>query len=159
MSTIYDIAERVAVLFEPRLPGPVPCLKRMLPCGATFSQTDAEIKAPSREEEERIRGRLILTSVFPGGVTMRPLEEILKEVPLEGRSDTTIWRLVNEAGAKAYQILTQVDYADVSLPLMTRPSLMDALSCSSLNRSPWPFVASMCLPMATGRPTPGIPFC
>jgi len=116
--TIYDIAERVAVLFEPRLPGPVPCLKRMLPCGATFSQTAAEIKAPSREEEERMRGRLILTSVFPGGVTMRPLEEILKEAPLEGRSAPTIWRVVNEAGAEAYQILTQVDYADVSLPLI-----------------------------------------
>jgi hypothetical protein len=115
---IYDIAERVSVLFEPRLPGPVPCLKRMLPCGATLSQPATEAKTLSQEEEKQIRGRLILTSVFPGGATMRPLEEILREAPLEGRSDTTIWRFVNEAGAQAYQILAQVDYADVSLPLI-----------------------------------------
>ncbi len=116
--TIYDIAERVSVLFEPRLPGPVPCLKRMLPCGATLSQPATEAKTLSRKEENQIRGRLILTSVFPGGATMRPLEEILKEALLEGRSDTTIWRVVNEAGAKACQILAKVDYANVSLPMI-----------------------------------------
>jgi hypothetical protein len=120
-TTIYDIAERVATLFEPRLPGPVPCLKQLLPCGTTLSPPATETKTLSREEKERIRNRLILTSVFPGGVTMRPLEEILKEAPLEGRSDTTIWRVVNDAGAKAHQILGQVDYADVSLP----PILVD----------------------------------
>lgn len=115
---VYDIAKRVAVLFKPRLPGPVPCLKWLLPCGAVLSPPAAETKTPSREEKERMRGRLILTAVFPGGVTMRPLEDILAEVPLVGCSDTTIWRLINEAGAKAYQILTQVDYANVSLPLI-----------------------------------------
>lgn len=116
--TIYDIAGRVSALFEPRSPGPVPCLKRLIPWGATLSQPVTEAKPRSREEEERIRGRLVLTSVFPGGVTMRPLEEILKEAPLEGRSDTTIWRVVNKAGAEARQILSQVDYAGVSLPLI-----------------------------------------
>jgi hypothetical protein len=115
---IYDIAKRVTVLFEPRLPGPVPCLKRLLPCGATLSRPVTEAKTRSEAEEERIRGRLILTSVFPGGVTMRPLEEILEEAPLEGRSDTTIWRVVEEAGGEACQILSQVDYAGVSLPLI-----------------------------------------
>ena len=35
---VYDIVERVSLLFEPRLPGPVPCLKRLLPCGATIPQ-------------------------------------------------------------------------------------------------------------------------
>ena len=115
--TIYDIAGQVAVLFEPRLPGPVSCLKRLMPCETT-SRPVAEAKAPTQEEEERMRNRLILTSVFPGGVTMRPLEEILKEAPLEGWSDTSIWRFVDEAGTKAYSILTQVDYADVSLPLI-----------------------------------------
>jgi hypothetical protein len=115
---IYDIAKRVTVLFEPRLPGPVPCLKRLLPCGATLSRPVTEAKTRSRAEEERIRNRLILTSVFPGGVTMRPLEEILAEAPLEGRSDTTIWRVVEEAGAEACQILSQVDYAGVSVPLI-----------------------------------------
>lgn len=115
---IYDIAGRVSVLLEPRLPGPVPCLKRLLPCGAMLSQRVTETETPSREEEERMRRRLILTSIFPGGVTMRPLEDILEEAPLKGCSDTTIWRFVNEAGAKAYQILAQVDYASVSLPII-----------------------------------------
>jgi hypothetical protein len=114
---IYDITGRATVLFEPRLPGPVPCLKRLLPC-ETISQPVAKAKASAQEEAERKRNRLILTSVFPGGVTMRPLEEILKEAPVEGRSDTSIWRFVNESGAKAHPILTQVDYANVSLPLI-----------------------------------------
>jgi hypothetical protein len=115
--TIYDIAGQVAVLFEPRLPGPVSCLKRWMPCETTWRPV-AEAKARTQEEEERMRNRLTLTLVFPGGVTMRPLEEILKEAPLEGWSDTSIWRFVDEAGRKAYSILTQVDYADVSLPLI-----------------------------------------
>jgi hypothetical protein len=116
---IRDIADRMAALFEPRLPGPVPCLKRVLPCGLTLSPPVAEDKRRSREEEARIRKRLILTSVFPGGATMRPLEEILDEAPVEGRSAPTIWRFVNEAGVQARQILEQVDYAPVTLPLIT----------------------------------------
>jgi hypothetical protein len=106
---IHDIVKRVEVLFEPRLPGPVPCLKQVLPCGVSLSPPVIEDKTRSREEEERLRNRLILTSVFPGGATMRPLEEILAEAPVEGRSATTIWRFVNEAGAQARQILEQVD--------------------------------------------------
>ena len=109
-TAIYDITKQAAVLFEPRLPGPVPCLKRLLPC-ETISQPAAKEKALTREEAERQRNRLILTSVFPGGVTMRPLEEILKEAPVENWSDISIWRFVNESGTKAYPILTQVNYA------------------------------------------------
>ncbi len=55
-TTIYDIAKRVSILFEPRLPGPVPCLKRMLPCGTTPSQPATEAKTLSREKEKQIRG-------------------------------------------------------------------------------------------------------
>jgi hypothetical protein len=117
-TAVYDIAERASILFEPRLPGPVPCLKRLLPCGAMLSQASAETETRSREEEKRMRARLILTSLFPGGVTMRPLEDILEEAPLEGCSDTTIWRFVNQEGSKASQILAQVDYADVPLPVV-----------------------------------------
>ena len=124
---IYDIIERVMPLFEPRLPGPVPCVKQLLPCaeaqdsvpcGVMLSPPTAETKTLSRQEEEHQRRRLILTSVFPGGVTMRPLEEILAEAPLEGRSAATICRFVNEAGDQARQILSQVDYSDVSLPVV-----------------------------------------
>jgi len=118
-TAIHDIVKRIEILFDPRLPGPVPCLKQVLPCGTTLCPPVIEDKARSREEEARIRNRLILTSVFPGGATMRPLEEILAEAPVEGRSAPTIWRFVNEAGAQACQILEQVDYAEVSLPLIT----------------------------------------
>jgi hypothetical protein len=116
--TIYDITKRVTILFEPRLPGPVPCLKQVLPCGTTLCPPVTEDEARCREEEVRIRNRLILTSVFPGGATMRPLEEILAEAPVAGRSASTIWRFVDAAGTQARQILEQVDYAEVSLPLI-----------------------------------------
>jgi hypothetical protein len=115
---IYDITKRATILFEPRLPGPVPCLKQVLPCGPTLSPPVGEDKTRSRDEEARIRHRLILTSVFPGGAPMRPLEEILAEAPVESRSAPTIWRFVNQAGVRAGQILEQVDYAEVSLPLI-----------------------------------------
>ena len=88
-TSIHDIVKRAEVLFDPRLPGPVPCLKQVLPCGTTLCPPVTEDKARSREEDARIRNRLILTSVFPGGATMRPLEEILAEAPVEGRSAPT----------------------------------------------------------------------
>lgn len=121
--TIYDIAEQGAVLFEPRLPGPVPCLKQLLPCGQMLSPATTETTTLSREEKERQRNRLILTSLFPGGVTMRPLEDILAESTLESRSASLICRFGNEAGEKARQILSQVDYANVSLPMVSVDSV------------------------------------
>jgi len=113
--SIYDIAERVRVLFEPRMPGPMPCLKNILPCSAPSQATD-EAEQRSREQEATLLHRLILTSVFPGGVTMRPLEEILAETPLPDRSAPTIWRIVSQAGAQADHILSQIDYRDIALP-------------------------------------------
>ncbi|MFQ5854549.1 MAG: hypothetical protein ACE5LU_02740 [Anaerolineae bacterium] len=114
-TSIYDIAERVRVLFEPRMPGPMPCLKNILPCIAPSQATDEE-EQRSREQEATLLHRLILTSVFPGGVTMRPLEEILAEAPLPGRSAPTIWRIVSQEVAKANHILSQIDYSDITLP-------------------------------------------
>ena len=114
-TTIYDIAERVRVLFEPRVSGPVPCLKNILPCVVQPQTTDPE-EPLSPEQADTLLHRLILTSIFPGGVTMRPLEEILEEVPLPGRSAPTIWRIVSAEGAKANHILSQIDYRDIALP-------------------------------------------
>jgi hypothetical protein len=68
----------------------------------------------SKEEAERLRSRLVLTSLLPGGVTMRPLEDILAEVPGGvDCSDTTIWRQVNQDGGKAVEILGAVNFAEV----------------------------------------------
>jgi len=47
------------------------------------------------EEAERLRGRIILTGVFPGGGTMRSLEDTLDEVPGVAACATTVWRLVH----------------------------------------------------------------
>jgi len=117
--SIYDIADRASCLFKPRRPGPVPCLKRILPCGGSDSPRVEVVEGLSREEQERARGRLMLTAVFPGGVTMRPLEDLLEEVPgVPGRSAPTICRFVNAAGSQAQEILSQVDYAGVRLPVI-----------------------------------------
>lgn len=114
-TSIYDIAARVRGLFEPRVSGPVPCLKNILPC-VVQSQTPDPEESLSPEQAARLLHRLILTAVFPGGVTMRPLEEILAEAPLPGRSAPTIWRSVSRAGATAHHILSQIDYSDIALP-------------------------------------------
>lgn len=112
--TIYAIAARLALLFQPRLPGPVAGLKQLLstPEPATISTGTGQLW--SKEEAERLRGRLILTGLFPGGVTMRPLEDILAEVPGLSYSDTSIWRQVNQAGGKAVEILGGINFAEVS---------------------------------------------
>ena len=109
-SSIYTISYRIQSLLSTPLvraqpttaPPPTPEIS-----GQLFTQQDML----------NLRARVILTSVFPGGVTMRPLEDILAEVPGTGRpSDTTIWRIVNQAGQQADEILGEVDYSQIDLP-------------------------------------------
>jgi len=68
---IYDIIERVMPLFEPRLPGPVPCVKQLLPCaeaqdsvpcGVMLSPPTAETKTLSFIQQRGIdlAGRAVL---------------------------------------------------------------------------------------------------
>ena len=60
-----------------------------------------------------------LTSVFPGAVTMRPLEQILNEIrAINSCSDTTIWRVIKQAGQDADRILSEVNYQNVKLALV-----------------------------------------
>jgi len=114
--SIYDIKDRIALFFRPHLPGPVAGLKQLSSGVAAAVPPAGEGEVWSDEAVMRLTGRLILTAVFPGGATMRPLEDILAEVPQVGCSDSTIWRKVNQAGAKASQILQQVDFGEVSVP-------------------------------------------
>ena len=110
--TIYKIAHQIRFSFEPRLPGPV---------ASPEIDNSAEISSPasekffSDEQAAQLVGRLILTSVFPGGMTMRPTEELLAQIPGLARSDSTIWRLVNQAGKKANQILGQINYSNLQI--------------------------------------------
>lgn len=114
--SIYNIANRIAPFFQARIPGPVAGLKQVL--SATEPVVPATLAGPlgSQEALERLRGRLILTGLLPGGVTLRPLEDILAEVPQVGCSDSTIWRMVNETGVRASQILHQVDFKELAIP-------------------------------------------
>jgi hypothetical protein len=113
-TSIYRIAHRLAVLFQARRPGPVAGLKQVLAGVEPVSFPPSQGPLWSKEEAERLRGRLVLTSLFPGGVTMRPLEDILAEVPGLDGSDTTIWRQVQQDGAKAVELLAGVNFAGVS---------------------------------------------
>ena len=114
--SIYDIKDRIALFFRPHLPGPVAGLKQLSSGVAEAVPPADEGEVWSSEAVMRLTGRLILTAVFPGGATMRPLEDILAEVPQVDCSDSTIWRKVNQAGAKASQILQQVDFGAVPVP-------------------------------------------
>ena len=114
--SIYNIANRIAPFFQARQPGPVAGLKQILWPAEPEVAAKVEVQFGLEEEIKRLRMRLILTSLFPGGVTMRPLEDILGEVPGLGRSDSTIWRITNEEGAKASQILQQIDFSNLALP-------------------------------------------
>ena len=115
--TIYAIAHRINLFFQPHLPGPVAGLKallnpieppnQLLIDGFGFSQI-----------REQLLARIILTSVFPGGMTMRPIEELVAEIPGLSCSDTTIWRFINQAGQNAHQILTNIDFANVPYQLL-----------------------------------------
>jgi hypothetical protein len=113
-TSIYDIAHRIAPFFQARSPGPVAGLKKLISGveAVSFPPTNGQIW--SKEGVERLRSRLVLTSLLPGGVTMRPLEDILAEVPGASCSDTTIWRQVNQDGGKAVEILGAVNFTEVS---------------------------------------------
>ncbi|MHC4687386.1 MAG: hypothetical protein ACYTEW_24220 [Planctomycetota bacterium] len=113
-TSIYNIAHRIAPLFQPRIPGPVAGLKKLISGVETVSFGPSNEQIWSKEEAERLRSRLVLTSLFPGGVTMRPLEDILAEVPGVECSDTTIWRQVKQDGGQAVEILGAVNFAEVS---------------------------------------------
>jgi len=114
--SIYNIANRVAPFFQARRPGPVAGLKQILSSAEPVVAPKVEVQFGLEEEIKRLRMRLILTGLFPGGVPTRPLEDILAEVPGVGRSDSTIWRVTNEEGAKASQILQQIDFSNLALP-------------------------------------------
>lgn len=113
-TSIYNIANRIVPFFQPRSPGPVAGLKKLVSGVEGVSLPPSNRQIWSKEEAEWLRSRLVLTSLFPGGVTMRPLEDILAEVPGVGCSDTTIWRQIKQDGGKALEILGTINFTEVS---------------------------------------------
>ncbi len=115
--TIYQIAYKAKRGLSARQPGPK-CQPPQI-IGYSNYAPEADHATGVDAEKDNVRERIILTSLFPGGVTMRPLEEILNEIPcINSGSDTTIWRIVNQAGKSADQILSEVDYQQINLPLV-----------------------------------------
>jgi len=112
--SIYNISNRMAFFFQPRLPGPVAGLKKALSASEKEESQSEKGHIWSKEEAERLRGRLILTGLFPGGMPMRPLEDMLGEIPGLGYSDSAIWRQAIREGVKADEILRGIDFSQVS---------------------------------------------
>lgn len=106
--TIYAIVLRILLCLQPDMPGSKN--------GQTVVKEVVHIL--SAEEAERLRGRIILTGVFPGGGTMRSLEDMMDEVPGVTACAMTIWRLVNQKGAKASTILQKIDFSGVTLSVI-----------------------------------------
>ncbi len=109
--TIYAIVLRAALFLQPGVPGPA--------TGRNKKSVEVEVVHWLKAEEvERLRGRIILTGVLPGGGTMRSLEDMLDEVPGIDGAAATIWRIVNHKGAEASAILQSIDFAGVSLSVI-----------------------------------------
>lgn len=108
--SIYNISYH----YQSLLSAPPVCA---LPAPIIESSSTIAGQSFTRQEMLNLRARLILTSVFPGGVTMRPLEDISASVPfIDSPSDSTIWRIINQAGEQADEILSQVDYSQIDFP-------------------------------------------
>jgi hypothetical protein len=106
--TIYAIVLRVLLCFQPDLPGPK--IGQRAEKEAVYLLSTASAK--------RLRGRIILTGLFPGGGTMRSLEDMLDEVPGIDGSASTIWRVVNQKGAEANSILQKIDFGGITLAVI-----------------------------------------
>jgi len=113
-TSIYNIANRMELFFQARLPGPVAGLKKVLSGVEKETSQPEEGQIWTKEEAERLRGRLVLTGLFPGGMPMRPLEDMLDEIPGVGCSNSTIWRQATQEGSKADEILRGIDFSQVS---------------------------------------------
>ncbi len=110
--TIYAIVLRIILCFQPDLPGP------KIDQRGQLTVVKEAVQVLNAEEAERLRGRIILTGIFPGGGTMRSLEDMLDEVPGVAGSATTIWRIVNQKGIEASALLHSIDFAEVALPVI-----------------------------------------
>ena len=106
--TIYAIILRILLCIEPDMPG------------SKIGQTAEKeiVHQLTTEEAKQLRGRIILTGIFPGGGTMRSVEDMLDEVPNVRGSATTIWRLVNQKGSEANNILQKIDFGGIEISVI-----------------------------------------
>ena len=113
--TLYTIGAQVceALLFPnqgTKLPESQPALFLPLPSlkGPTITVTDNRVK------------RTILTLLFPGGVTLRPMQDCL-EVALDvNRSVGFLSQFINEEGHRAGEVLEGIDYSPLGDIVLAR---------------------------------------
>lgn len=76
--------------------------------GSIISVTDNRLK------------RTALTALLPGGVTLRPMQELLAVAFEQSRSLGFLSQLINEAGCRAGQILDRTDYSPLGEVILAR---------------------------------------
>ncbi len=113
--TLYTIGAQVheALLFpnrRPELPEVQPSLllPSSSPAGPTITVTDNRLK------------RTILTLLFPGGVTLRPMQDCLEVAFDVPRSPAFLSQFLNEAGRRAGEILEGIDYSPLGDVVLAR---------------------------------------
>ena len=113
--TLYTIGVRVleALLFpnrRPELPEVQPSLLLPSPssAGPTIIVTDNRLK------------RTMLTLLFPGGVTLRPMQDCLEVAFDVTRSPAFLSQFINEAGRRAGEILEEIDYSPLGDVVLAR---------------------------------------
>jgi hypothetical protein len=113
--TLYTIGAQVreALLFPnqgTKLPESRPALFLPLPSleGPTITVTDNRVK------------RTILTLLFPGGVTLRPMQDCLEVAIDVNRSVGFLSQFINEEGHRAGEVLEGIDYSPLGDIVLAR---------------------------------------
>jgi hypothetical protein len=112
--TIYAIGERAREIMFPRPGGrpakavSVPALPAPSVAMPVVAVTDTRIK------------RTLLTCLFPGGVTIRPMQDCLKVAFDQTRSVGFLSEFINEAGRRAGEILDDIDFSPLGEVIVTR---------------------------------------
>jgi hypothetical protein len=78
--------------------------------------------SPEAEEvlwEKRLR-RTVLTAAFPGKMAIRPMQALLKEALGESRSIGWVSELLTEAGQRAGEVLSQIDFSELGPVIVVR---------------------------------------
>ncbi len=98
---------------------------------ALSHRTHARLLAPEFQEERLLPSttvtlskeqlkRIVLTAAFPGKVALRPMQKLLAEAFDQERSLGWLSGLINEAGARAGQVLAQINLSPLGIVIAAR---------------------------------------
>jgi hypothetical protein len=116
--TVYAIGRRARDGFLSAVVKSSPRVERMVPVAEpncsdvpTIAVTDNRLK------------RTILTAFLPGGVALRPMQDLLDEAFDQSRAVGFLSEFINEAGRRAGEILDQIDYSPLGEVILARDEL------------------------------------